>query len=226
MRVLVVDDDEDVLNVVSLSLQARWPDSTVQCTADAATALSLFEQQPDVVILDLELPDGDGVDLRKRFRRQSQAGIVILSVRNRPQDIVEGLEAGADDYVTKPFHQPELVARVMAVLRRAEPAQLGHMAVCANGELVIDSAAREMRLRGQPVKLTATEYNLLNELAAGRRKCMTHRTPLARVWGPAYTDSVDSLKAYIQHLRRKLGDSPIEPRIIATEHGIGYKFIA
>lgn len=227
MKALIIDDDPDILEVVSLCFEVRWPDMTVLTAPDGATGLKTFEREGvDLVILDLGLPDMDGLEVCRAIRQKSNVFIIILTVRDQTGDIVRGLEAGADDYITKPFDQMELLARTRAVLRRGPQSAEPQSGVFANGDLVIDFSKRDVRVRGQFVKLTPTEYNLLYHLATNPGKTMTHRTLLSKVWGPEYADTADYLRIHIQHLRRKLNDSVNEARIIATEHGIGYKFVA
>jgi two-component system, OmpR family, KDP operon response regulator KdpE len=228
MKVLIIDDDPDILDVVSLCFEVRWPDATVLIAADGATGLKTFEEEgADLVILDLGLPDMDGVEVGRRLQEISDdALIIILSVRDQRRDIVRGLEMGTDDYITKPFDQMELLARAQAVLRRGRRLSDEEENVFNGGDLAINFRQREVRLRGELVRLTPTEYSLFYQLATNPGKPMTQRELLTKVWGQEYVDAVDYLKAHIQHLRRKLDDNPVDPRIIATERGIGYKFVA
>lgn len=227
MKVLIVDDDPDILETVSLCFEVRWPGVTVLTAPDGGTALQTLKREgADLVILDLGLPDMDGLDVCRKMREQAGLNIICLTVRDQTGDIIRGLEAGADDYITKPFDPLELIARANAVQRRNQHSSADQTGVYANGELTIDFAGREVRLRNQVIKLTPTEYNLLFQLATNRGKAMTHRTLLSQVWGHEYADATDYLKVHIQHLRSKLGDRADDPRIIATEHGVGYKFIA
>ncbi len=194
---------------------------------DGATGIQRFKEEgADIVILDLGLPDMDGLDVCRALKKAGEVSIIILTVRDQPTDIVKGLEWGADDYITKPFDQLEFLARVQAVLRRGRrpPEQDGLSFV--GGALTLDFENREVKLSGAQVKLTPTEYNLLYHLAVNRGKLMTHEELLAKVWGQEYRDADEYLKVHIQHLRRKLGDPPDQPRFIATERGLGYRFIA
>ncbi|MBF8267687.1 MAG: DNA-binding response regulator [Dehalococcoidia bacterium] len=162
MKVLLVDDDPDILEVVSLCFEIRWPDAIILKAQDGTTGIDLFEKQgADIVILDLGLPDIDGLEVCKTLRSSSNVPIIILTVRDQPKDIVRGLEIGADDYITKPFDQLEFLARAQAVLRRSQGLTDQDEAVFDNGELAINFTLREVRLRGEVVKLTPTEYNLL-----------------------------------------------------------------
>ena len=182
-------------------------------------------ESPDIIILDIGLPDMDGYEVCKEIRRFSDAPIVMLTVRDKEADIVKGLQMGADDYVTKPFKHIELLARVQAVLRRAqmEPTSAEEEPF-QTGKLHIDFSRREVLVEDQTVKLTPTEYQLLYHLVKNAGRVMTHRTLLGRVWGREYVDETNYLKVHIQHLRQKLGDDPSDPSMILTERGAGYKF--
>ena len=227
MKALIVDDDPDIREVVSLCFEVRWPGMTVLTAQDGSTGLKSFEREgADLVILDLGLPDMDGLDVCRKLREKSNVFIIMLTVRDQTGDIVRGLEAGADDYITKPFDQMELLARTNAVLRRGQQSAEPQMGVFSSGDLLIDFSKRDVRLKGDVVKLTPKEYNLLYQLATNPGKAMIHRTLLNKVWGPEYSDATGNLKVHIQHLRRKLKDNPSDARVIETEHGVGYKFIA
>ena len=227
MKALIIDDDPDILEVVALCFEVRWPDTTVLTASDGTSGIKTFEREtPDIILLDLCLPDMDGLDVCRRIREMSNVFIIILTVRDQPKDIVRGLEAGADDYITKPFNQMELLARTNAVIRRGQRQSGPQQGVLQINELTMDFSKREVRLKGDIIKLTPTEYNLFYQLASNPGKSMTHQTLLTKVWGPEYADATDYLRVHIQHLRRKLNDNSNDPRYIATEHGIGYKFIA
>jgi len=225
-RILVVDDEASVTDLLSYNLRKALYE--VRVAADGRAALQFAKDfHPDLILLDLMLPEVDGLDVCKKIRETNTVPIIILTVRDQSTDIVRGLEAGADDYITKPFNQMEFLARVQAVLRRGQP-QLPdeRERVFQNGELVINFAQREVRVRGDLVKLTPTEYNLLYQLASNPGKPMSHRDLLSKVWGQEYVDANDYLKVHMQHLRRKLGDNPDDPHVISTERGVGYRFIA
>ena len=226
MKILVIDDDPDVVEVVSLTFEMRWPEAVTVSANDGTSGIDMVEiESPDIIILDIGLPDMDGYEVCKEIRRFSDAPIVMLTVRDKEADIVKGLQMGADDYVTKPFKHIELLARVQAVLRRAqmEPVSTVEEPFRA-GKLYIDFSRREVTVEEQPVKLTPTEYQLLYHLVKNAGRVMTHRTLLGRVWGREYVDETNYLKVHIQHLRQKLGDDPSEPTLILTERGAGYKF--
>ncbi len=226
MKILVIDDDPDVVEVVSLTFEMRWPEAVTVSANDGTSGIDLVEiESPDIIILDIGLPDMDGFEVCKEIRRFSDAPILMLTVRDKESDIVKGLQMGADDYVTKPFKHIELLARVQAVLRRAqmEPVSAEEEPFQA-GNLYIDFSRREVMVENQPVKLTPTEYQLLYHLVKNAGRVMTHRTLLGRIWGREYVDETNYLKVHIQHLRQKLGDDPADPSLILTERGAGYKF--
>ncbi len=227
MKTLIIDDDPDILEAVSLCFEIRWPDTTVITASDGGGGLKQFRDQgADIVILDLGLPDIDGLEVCRQIREMSEVPIIILSVRDQRKDVIRGLEMGADDYMTKPFDQMELLARARSVMRRGQKEAEDTEQVFADGRLTINFDGREVRMDGNLVRLTPTEYNLLQQLARSPGKLVTHRELLTRLWGQEYVDATDYLKVHVLHLRRKLGDDPAAPIIIATERGIGYKFVA
>lgn len=227
MRTLIIDDDADIAEAVALCFEVRWPDTVVVTASDGASGLQQFNNGgADIVILDLGLPDMEGLDVCRQLRAASDVPIIMLTVRDQRRDIVRGLEAGADDYITKPFDQMELLARVQSVLRRGRHATTATEAVFAGGRLTINFAGREVVVDGSLVRLTPTEYNLLEHLARNANRLLTHRELLTKVWGQEYADASDYLKVHVLHLRRKLGDDAVTPHLIATERGVGYKFIA
>jgi len=227
VKVLVIEDADDVVKVVSLCLELRWPDASILSTAEGGKGLELIEKErPDIVILDLGLPDMDGLDVLREIRRFSEVPVIVLTVRDRDSDIAKGLELGADDYMTKPFSHIELQARVNTVMRRAQGmAAAGNEGEFSSDNLSINFASREVYLDGQPLRLTPIEYILLYYLVRNAGRVVTHRTLLQKVWGPEYADEpTDTIKVHIQHLRRKLKDDPESPSSILTERGIGYRF--
>ena len=226
MKVLIIDDDPDILEVVGLSLTVQWHDCQVLMATSGEQGLDLIEtESPDVVLLDLRLPDIDGYEVCRRIRAFSDVPIVMLTARDAEIDKVRGLETGADDYVTKPFGHLELLARIRAVLRRAAmPMPTSAAPDVHIGRLSINFARREVRRDDEPVKLTPTEYNLLYHLVRNAGQVLSHSTLLAKVWGREYTDEVDYLKVYIRRLREKVEDDPQHPRLILTERGVGYRF--
>ena len=218
-RVLVCDDEDQILRALRVVLRDAGfeavPASTAQEALDAAAV-----QPPEAAIIDLVLPDGDGVALTRRLREWTAMPIIVLSAVGDEQQKVAALEAGADDYVTKPFHPGELVARLRAALRRASPADAP---VIAAGELEIDLAGRVVRVGGEELHLTRIEYDLLAALAQQPGRLLTHRTLLTAVWGPNAGDDTQALRTHIANLRRKLA---AEGARVRTELGVGYRFVA
>jgi DNA-binding response OmpR family regulator len=224
MKVLIIDGSPDVAEVVSLCFELRWPGTAVVSAPDGPTGLEAVERDsPDLVVLDIGLPVTDGYQVCRQIRSTSQAPIIMLTVRDQDTDIARGLEAGADDYITKPFSHIELLARVKAVLRRAHEDPLGEDEppfTC--GELRLDFTGREVRMGEQKLRLTPIEYQVLAYLVKHAGQLVPHRALLSRVWGPGYSETGNSLKVHIQHLRAKLGDDGPNPRMIVTERGTGY----
>ena len=229
MKVLVIDDEPDVANLVKMGIAYQRPDYEVSESHSGADALERAARETwDLVILDLTMPGVDGFTVLGALRGGgSDVPIIVLTARDAEQDRVRGLELGADDYVTKPFSQKELVARMDAVLRRY---RAGTEATRANelvrGELRIDFAQRRVTLRGQHVALTPTEYNLLFQLVTNPGRVMTHRELLKTVWGDEYREEVHYLKVYVGRLRTKLERDPGKPELILTARGVGYRFPA
>ncbi len=226
MKVVVIDDSPDVAEVVSLCFQLRWSGATVVSASEGARGLELIEtENPDVTILDIGLPDMDGIQVLRQIRRFSQVPVIMLTVRGEDADIARCLELGADDYIVKPFSHIELLARVQAVLRRVQGLPVTGERPFVSGKLSVDFARNEVRVEGKPVKLTSTEYKLLCHLIRNEGRPLTHENLLRKVWGETYIDARDLLRVHIQHLRQKLGDGVKSPTIIVTEHRIGYKFV-
>jgi two-component system KDP operon response regulator KdpE len=221
--VLVCDDEPQILRALRVVLRDAGfqvvPAATAQEALDVAAV-----QPPDAAILDLVLPDGSGIEVCRSLREWSRMPILLLSAVGDEEEKVRALEAGADDYVVKPFAPRELVARLQAVLRRAGEG-LGDPAIVADG-LVIDLAARTVTRDGEDVHLTPIEYGLLRALARQRGRLMTHRALLVEVWGPAYADDTQVLRTHIANLRRKIEPAEGPPRYIRTDPGVGYRFAA
>jgi two-component system KDP operon response regulator KdpE len=228
MRILVVDDEPDVVESVRLGFTLQWREVEVVGAATGEAALDIVERQaPDIVLLDVGLPDKDGFAVLSELRAFSDVPVVMLTARDDAMDKVKGLELGADDYVTKPFNHLELMARVRAVLRRLEmPAPVSRAPSFRSGELEVDFGRHEVRLRGEPLELTPTEYKLLYHLVRNAGHVLQHGTLLAKVWGREYIDEVDYIRVYVRRLREKLGDDPEHPRYIQTERRLGYRFLA
>jgi two-component system KDP operon response regulator KdpE len=228
MRILVVDDEPDVVESVRLGFMLQWRDVEVLGADEGEAALDVVElEHPDIVLLDVGLPGMDGYEVLRQIRAFSDVPVVMLTARDDAMDKVKGLELGADDYVTKPFNHLELMARVKAVLRRLElPAPASRAPSFKSGDLEVDFAKQEARLDGTRLDLTPTEYKLLYHLVRNAGHTLEHGTLLAKVWGREYVDEVDYIRVYIRRLRDKLGDSSEAPRFIRTERGLGYRFIA
>jgi two-component system, OmpR family, KDP operon response regulator KdpE len=228
MKILVVDDAPDVIESVRLGFTLQWREVEVLGAGGGERGLDLVEhEKPDLVLLDVGLPDLDGYEVLRQIRAFSDVPVVMLTARDDTLDLVKGLELGADDYVTKPFNHLELLARVKAVLRRLDmPAPASRAPSFRSGDLEMDFARQEVRLAGSRVDLTPTEYKLLYHLVRNAGYVLTHGTLLAKVWGREYVDEVDYLRVYVRRLRDKLGDDPDRPRFIRTERGLGYRFLA
>lgn len=228
MRIAVIDDAPDVIESVRLGFTLQWREVDVLSASTGESGLDLVErEQPDLVLLDIGLPDIDGYQVLRQVRAFSDVPVVMLTARDDTMDLVKGLELGADDYITKPFNHLELLARVKAVLRRLDmPAPASRAPSFRSHDLEMDFARQEVRLHGEALALTPTEYKLLYHLVRNAGHILPHATLLAKVWGREYVDEVDYLRVYVRRLRDKLGDDPDEPRYIRTERGLGYRFIA
>ncbi len=226
MKILVVDDAPEVIEAVTVSFTLQWREVEVLGATDGERGLDLVEQaRPDLVLLDIAMPGLDGYETLRRLREFSDVPVIMLTARDGVLDKVKGLELGADDYVTKPFDHLELLARVKALLRRlAMPAPVSRAPSFASGDLTVDFASQQVRLRGAPVSLTPVEYKLLYHLVRNAGHVLRHETLLAKVWGREYVDEVDYLRVYIRRLRRKLEANPEQPVYILTERGVGYRF--
>jgi two-component system, OmpR family, KDP operon response regulator KdpE len=215
-RVLVVDDEPQILRALRIILRDAGFEVLLAATAEEALDVAAM-RPPSAAIVDLVLPDGDGIEITRSLRKWSKMPILVLSAVGEEDEKVRALEAGADDYVTKPFGPRELVARLQAALRRADPGT-SEPVIAADG-LELDLVAHTVRVDGGEVHLTPIEFNLLRVLATNRGRLMTHRALLIEVWGPEYADDVQVLRVHIANLRRK-----ITPRYIRTDPGVGYRF--
>ena len=226
MKVLIIDDSPDIIEVVSLCFKLRWPSVELISSNRGEKGLDLIETKcPDLVILDIGLPDIDGFEVLKRIRLFSDVPVVLLTVRSQEIDKLKGFELGADDYITKPFSHLELLARVKAVLRRRNSLGEGeHPKPFALGNLNINFLMRQVLVHGREVKLTPIEYSLLYHLTRNAGRVMSHSELLEKVQGREYADASENLKVYIQRLRAKIEDDPANPKLILTERGIGYRF--
>jgi DNA-binding response OmpR family regulator len=227
VKVLIVDDAPEVVDSVRLGFAVQWREVDLLSAGTGQQALELVEREsPDLVLLDVGLPDMDGFKVLEELRFFSDVPVVMLTARDDTIDKVKGLELGADDYVTKPFNHLELLARVKAVLRRLDmPPPKSRAPSFRSGDLEMDFDAQEIRVKGEPVRLTPTEYKLLYHLVRNAGRTLPHGTLLAKVWGREYLDEVDYLRVYVRRIRDKLGDDPDKPRYIRTERGLGYRFL-
>jgi two-component system, OmpR family, KDP operon response regulator KdpE len=219
---LVIDDEDQIRRLLALILEANGYVGIAAATGRDGL-LQAATRRPDVVILDLGLPDLDGVEVVRRLREWSRVPIIVLSVRDREEDKVAALDAGADDYLTKPFGAGELLARLRVAQRHAQPMQ--ETVVFRSGALEVDLAARLVSVGGKEVRLTATEYSFLRLLVQHAGKVLTHRQILQAVWGPGYVDQTHYLRVYVARLREKLEAVPDQPEIIVTEPGVGYRLL-
>jgi two-component system KDP operon response regulator KdpE len=221
-RALVVEDEPQLRRLLRLSLEENG-----YFVFDAATGQEGLVQAaqwlPDIILLDLGLPDLDGLTVLRRLREWSRVPVIILTVRDRENDKIAALDAGADDYVTKPFSTGELIARVRAALRRAQPVSESVVFRC--GRLEIDFTSRTVKVQDREIKMTATEYSLLRLFAQNPGKALTHRYILREVWGPNCMEHTHYLRVYMAHLREKLEINPAKPQLLITESGIGYRLV-
>jgi two-component system KDP operon response regulator KdpE len=221
-RILVVDDDDQLRRALRINLAARKYE--VVTAADATTALTLAGRTPpDLAIVDLGLPDLDGVEVVRGLRGWTRIPIIVLSARDAQTVKVEALDAGADDFVTKPFGMDELMARIRAALRRAAPEP--GAAVITTADFTIDLAAKRLTSKTGDVRLTPTEWHMLEVLARHPDKLVSQKQLLRDVWGPAYESETGYLRVHLANLRRKLEPDPARPRYLITEPGIGYRFV-
>lgn len=222
-RIMVVDDEPQITRVLRTSLSSQGYD--IRVANDGETALEIMKDWvPDLVITDLSMPNMDGLELCRRLRSVSQTPIIVLSVRGEERMKVKALDAGADDYVTKPFGIEELLARVRAHLRRAPEPGSAEPAVIQTGEFHIDVAARKVLASGKEVHLTPKEFDLLVYLAQHAGKVITHRALLGAIWGGNSTEQVEYLRVFVGQLRKKLESESSSPRYIVTEPWVGYRF--
>lgn len=219
---LVIDDEPQIRRLLRVTLEANSYKVFDAATGQDGIAQAA-QRRPDVVLLDLGLPDLNGVEVLKRLREWSRVPVIVLSVRDREEDKIAALDAGADDYVTKPFNSGELLARLRVAQRHAQPATAS--SVFRAGLLEVDMTGRVVKLGGREVKLTATEYSLLRLFVQHAGKVLTHRQILREVWGPTYVEQTHYLRVYVAHLREKLEADPAQPALFITEPGVGYRLV-
>ena len=221
--VLIVEDEKLIRRFVRTSLEEEGC-RVFEAGTCADGRLGAGTHKPDLIVLDLGLPDGNGVDFIRDLRAWSDVAILVLSARSNEKDKIQALDVGADDYLTKPFGVGELRARARALLRRQSRSSEGATPVIQFGDVTVDLSRRVVTRKGEPVHLTPIEYRLLCTLLANTGKVMTQRHLLREVWGPASVESNHYLRVYVGHLRQKLEDDPAQPRHIQTETGVGYRF--
>jgi DNA-binding response OmpR family regulator len=228
LKALIIEDDHNLTKAVSLALRARWPQANVVNIAEGDRGLEAVEtESPDIVLLDLGLPDIDGMEVLRQIRLFSYVPVIVITVRNQELDKLNALEIGADDYLTKPFSYLELVARVNALLRRIIVNVQGNTSNTSfsSDDLFIDFNNQEVLVQGNPIRLTPIQYKLLYYLVNNAGHVMPYNTLITKVWGDEEVDiGNESLKVHIHYLRQKLGDNPHNPTRIITVPGFGYKF--
>ncbi len=220
--ILVVDDDNGLRELIRINLEHEGY-NVIQAANGLQCVTAVREQRPDMVILDVMMPEMDGLEACGKVREFSQVPILMLTAKVQSEDVITGLDRGADDYLIKPFNMDELSARIRALLRRVPPAYRPLSA--GDGQITIDQQKREVRVRDEVVDLTPTEYHLLLILAEHAGRVVEHETLLRAVWGQEYTKDNDYLKVYIWHLRRKIELDPRNPKLLLTEWGVGYRLV-
>ncbi|HKS95244.1 MAG TPA: response regulator transcription factor [Terriglobia bacterium] len=223
-RILVVDDDSQIRRVMRATLTARGYEVNDARSGEAALD-RLREQAYDLVLLDMNMPGVDGLETCRAIRAGSEVPLIMLTVRNTEQDKVDALDAGADDYITKPFGTPELLARIRAALRRAPLAAIDSRQI-RFGDIEMDVAARRVVVRGKPVRLTPKEFSLLLYFATHPNQVLSHRELLQAVWGPDYGDESQYLRVFVNQLRKKIESDPARPQYLLTEAWLGYRLEA
>lgn len=222
-KILVVDDENQITRVLRRSLMAHRYE--VRTAADAESAVDTFHDfKPDLIITDLSMPQISGIELCREIRKISEIPIIVLSVKGEEKTKVEALDAGADDYVTKPFGIDELLARIRAALRRSPSPNDTTPQTLNEGDFEINLSARQVLVRGEEVRLTPKEFDLLVYLFQNRGKVITHRSMLAAIWGGNYTEQNEYLRVFVGTLRKKIEPNPAEPQYILTEPWVGYRF--
>jgi len=222
--ILIIEDEESIRRFLRVSLAANGY-RLVESGTGADGLLQAATAQPDLIILDLGLPDIDGIDLTRQIREWSRVPIIIVSARGKEQDKVVALDAGADDYLTKPFGVGELLARLRVALRHRAVTQTGGEPVFQNGDLKVDLARRAVTLAGKPIHLTPNEYRLLSILVQHAGRVLTHRQLLKEIWGPGSSQETHYLRVYMNQLRQKIEADPAQPKYLLTESGVGYRLV-
>jgi two-component system, OmpR family, KDP operon response regulator KdpE len=221
-KILIIDDENQIRKILKVSLEASGY-KIIEAETGNEGIISAATNHPNLIILDLGLPDKDGLIVLKEIREWSNIPILVLSVRNAEEDIITALNNGADDYLTKPFNTGELIARINAGLRRSS--QIQESSVFVNDSVSIDLVSHLVTKNNEEIKLTATEYSLLVLFAKNISKVLTHRYILREVWGPSYIDQAQYLRVFVGQLRKKIEDDPANPKMIVTESGVGYRMV-
>jgi two-component system KDP operon response regulator KdpE len=224
VKILVVDDEQEFVKILTVAFQVYRPQHTLIAAYTGTEALARAEaEDPDLVVLDVMLPDVDGFEVCRRLRARANVPIILLTAKDREEDVLQGFELGADDYITKPFSYRTLMARIDALLRRANTMPgVQRPGLLRWGDLTIDFVQRRVWLRGRDVDLTAKEYRILEELARNAGSVVSHETLLARIWGEEHRDEPQYLKSYVYRLRSKIEADPRHPRYILTHYRGGY----
>ncbi|MBN1679364.1 MAG: response regulator transcription factor [Anaerolineae bacterium] len=222
-KILVIDDEEMTVQLISILLERRGYDVIKAHRAEEGLRKA-YRTHPDLILLDIMMPDMDGWEVCRRLRELSDVPIVFLTAKDDVRDVVKGLEMGADDYIVKPYDNNELVARIRAHLRRVPKPSISEELVFDSANFRINFISREVRVRGNPVHLTPKEFNLLGVLARNAGRVITRTELVKEAWGPEYADAIDSLKLYIHYLRQKVEKDPQRPIYILTSRGVGYRF--
>ena len=223
MKVLVIEDDKSIINAISVAFEFRWPEVNIVSAMSGKEGIDMVKKEsPDVVILDINLPDISGFEVLKSYRTFSSVPTIILTVRFDDADVLKGLEAGADDYIVKPFNYLTLLARVKAVLRRTEREPFKGNVIAMSSRLNIDFVNQKVRVDNRPVKLTPIEYQLLIMLVKNKDKVVTYQEIMQDIWGRPMWEDTENIRIYIRRLRSKLQDIP--PTMILNKHGAGYLF--
>jgi DNA-binding response OmpR family regulator len=222
-KILIIDDEDTTVDLLSLLLERRGFEPIKALRAEDGLRQA-YRTHPDLVLLDIMMPDMDGWDVCKRLRELSDVPIVFLTARNDTKDIVKGLEMGADDYIVKPYDNDELVARIRAHLRRVPKGKMVEELVFDGGGFRVNLMNREVHVNGEMVYLTPKEFALLSVLARNAGRVITRRELVAEAWGTEYGDAIESLKLYIHYLRKKVEKDPSRPQFILTSRGVGYRF--
>ena len=221
-KILVVDDEYQISRVLKRSLQAHRYD--VRTASDGESALDLFHDfHPDLIITDLQMPEMNGIELCREIRKVSEIPIIVLSVKGEEKTKVAALDAGADDYITKPFGMDELMARIRATLRRAPDEKKEEM-ILDVGDFSIDQDKHQVFVRGAEIHLTPKEFELLTYLLQNHGKVLTHRTLLTAIWGGNFIEQTEYLRVFLGNLRKKIESNPAKPQYIVTEPWVGYRF--